>query len=236
MVSPRIPLINVLKKHSNTYHPVVPFNSTKDVLKVLNFTASNTELLPEIVNNTDAFCEYINNQLQAATALYGIGGYNEHRTVYARSQVFDTAGEPRRLHLGVDIWGQAGTPIFAPMDGTVHSVAFNNRHGDYGATIILQHQLDGFVFHTLYGHLSLASLTGLLTGKRVAAGSQIASFGVPKENGNWPPHLHFQVINNMEGMEGDYPGVCKFSERERYLTNCPNPDIILGMLQYCSVG
>jgi hypothetical protein len=36
----------------------------------------------------------------------------------------------------------------------------------------------------------------------------------------------------MEGKSGDYPGVCKYSEREKYLTNCPNPDLVLGMMMH----
>jgi hypothetical protein len=32
--------------------------------------------------------------------------------------------------------------------------------------------------------------------------------------------------------EGDYPGVCKYSEREQYLANSPDADIILQMMQY----
>ncbi|MEP6913389.1 MAG: response regulator, partial [bacterium] len=46
-------------------------------------------------------------------------------------------------------------------------------------------------------------------------------------NGDWPPHLHFQIIEDMRVHEGDYPGVCSISERAKYLNNCPNPDLIL---------
>lgn len=59
----------------------------------------------------------------------------------------------------------------------------------------------------------------------------IGHFGEPAENGDWPPHLHFQVIHDMEFKKGDYPGVCSISERERYLKNCPDPDLILKMMQ-----
>jgi len=57
-------------------------------------------------------------------------------------------------------------------------------------------------------------------------------FGMRFENGNWPPHLHFQIIIDIGNWQGDYPGVCKFSERERWLQNCPDPDIILQLKQY----
>ncbi|RZJ29356.1 MAG: peptidase M23, partial [Flavobacterium sp.] len=32
---------------------------------------------------------------------------------------------------------------------------------------------------------------------------------------------------NMYGLKGDYQGVCKFSERDQYLSNCPDPNIVL---------
>ena len=112
--------------------------------------------------------------------------------------------------------------------------AFNDFYGDYGATITLLHQLDGVKFHTLYGHLSLRDIQGLQEGEFIKRGTEFAHFGEPKENGHWPPHLHFQVIEDMGEMKGDYRGVCKFSERGKYLTNSPNPDTILRMMQYTS--
>jgi len=206
---------------------VVNFDANKDILLPLDFTSANAELTSEILNNTDLFSEWVDKKLINNKARYGIGGYNEHRTIYTRSAHFDTGEEPRCLHLGVDIWAPADTPIFTFHDASVHSFANNNNYGDYGATIILSYDLDGFKFHTLYGHLSLASLKGLEEGKFIPAGKPFATLGAKEENGNWPPHLHFQIIMDMEGFQGDYPGVCKFSEREPYLNNCPDPNLIL---------
>jgi murein DD-endopeptidase MepM/ murein hydrolase activator NlpD len=120
----------------------------------------------------------------------------------------------------------------APLNGIVHSFAFNNAFGDYGATIILTHNLQGFTFYTLYGHLCLNSIKNLNEGDLIKGGDVFAEFGIPFENGQWPPHLHFQIILDMQGLQGDYPGVCRFSEKESYLENCPNPDLILRMMQY----
>ncbi len=120
----------------------------------------------------------------------------------------------------------------SPLDGIVHSFAFNNNDSDYGATLILTHNLDGASFHTLYGHLSLNSLKNLSEGKNIKKGEVIAEFGMRFENGNWPPHLHFQLITDMQGWKGDYPGVCKFSERQQWLDNCPDPDLVLQLRQY----
>ena len=229
-------LTKILKHHQSTFHTVVDFNNDNDKLLLLNFTAANTELTDDILNDTDAFSNYINYKLKTSHSKFGIGGYDENRTVYSRSKVFDTADEPRRLHLGVDIWGNAGTPVFAALQGMVHSFAFNDNYGDYGATIILQHELDGVTFYTLYGHLSIKDLDGLYEEKPIAKGELIAHFGLPEENGQWPPHLHFQIINDMENKVGDYPGVCKLSEREMYLANCPNADLILKMVQLATIA
>lgn len=155
----------------------------------------------------------------------------EHRTIYTRSTLFDTKDEPRRLHLGVDIWGNAGIPIYAFLAGKVHSFADNNHHGDYGPTIILQHNLDGLILFSLYGHLSRANLAGLKVGQHINLNQQIATLGTAQENGNWPPHLHFQLMFDIGDNYGDYPGVGKYSEKEKYLQNIPNPELILQFSQ-----
>jgi murein DD-endopeptidase MepM/ murein hydrolase activator NlpD len=240
-------LIPVLLKHRPAFHPVVPFDATRDKLCPFEFTEKNKDLSPEQIADTDQFADYINQVLRDRGCRYGIGGYGEHRTLYARSKHFDDrikrrsgpggeAGlgetEPRRLHLGVDIWGAAGTKVHSPLAGIVHSFAFNNNDSDYGATLILTHNLEGIAFHLLYGHLSLNSLKNLQEGRQVTKGQVIAEFGMRFENGNWPPHLHFQLIRDMQGWKGDYPGVSKFSERKEWLHNCPDPDLLLQMNRF----
>jgi len=227
------PLSALLNRPSAGFHPVVPFDPAKDQLFPFDFTESNTGLAGEDIADTERFAMYINRTLREHGARYGFGGYGEHRTLYARSRHFDSASEePRRLHLGIDIWGPAGTKVMAPLAGIIHSFAFNNNDSDYGATLILTHQLEGISFHTLYGHLSLNSLKNLHEGKNISGGEVIGEFGMRFENGNWPPHLHFQVIADMQGWQGDYPGVCKYSERKGYLDNCPDPDTILRLRRY----
>jgi peptidoglycan LD-endopeptidase LytH len=220
--------------HKALFASVVPFDVLREQLVLLDFTASNKDISPDVLASTESFSAYVDQVLRQANAKFGIGGYNEHRTVYSRSIVFDSVDgeEARRLHLGVDIWGIVGTPVFAVADGYVHSIANNEAYGDYGATIILAHRISGLEFYSLYGHLSLKDLHELEPGQPIQGGSLIAHFGPPEENGQWPPHLHFQLILDMEGKEGDYPGVCRFSERDSYLANCPDPDLLLQLLQY----
>jgi murein DD-endopeptidase MepM/ murein hydrolase activator NlpD len=216
-----------LKDRPEQVSPLVDFDSETDKLFPFDFSASNQELSPRAIADTSLFSSWISQKLKDNNCRYGIGGYNEHRTLYFRSELFDNSEEPRRLHLGVDIWGEAGTPVYAPLSGQIHSFSFNDAFGDYGATLILKHDLNGLIIHSLYGHLSLNSIAKLQKGAAVRQGEKIAEFGIFSENGNWPPHLHFQLIFDMQDYQGDYPGVCQFSERLNFLGNCPDPDILL---------
>jgi murein DD-endopeptidase MepM/ murein hydrolase activator NlpD len=225
----------ILKTYRLEFHPVVSFQPGKDQLLLMDLTKNNKDISEELVNDTQRFTNYVNQKLRSANAKFGIGGYNEYRELYNRSRVFDSESpeaEPRRLHLGIDIWGKHYTAVMSPWDGIVHSFAFNNHFGDYGATLVLSHIIEEISFHTLYGHLSLNSIKNFREGENVKKGDVIGEFGIPMENGQWPPHLHFQIIVDMEDWIGDYPGVCKLSEREKFLDNCPDPDIILQMIKY----
>lgn len=217
-----------LQKYPRAARKVVDYNAGTDRLFPLDFTAANTELSTAIIADTQKFTNWVNDKLKANGCRYGIGGYLEHRTIYAVSAHFDTEDEPRRLHLGVDIWGPDGTPIYSPFDGKVHSFQDNNNVGDYGPAIILEHDLDGLTLYSLYGHLSRKSLDGLTVGMPVKKNQRIAALGNNTENGQWPPHLHFQLMFDMEGRFGDYPGVCKYSEMEKYMANVPDPALVLG--------
>jgi murein DD-endopeptidase MepM/ murein hydrolase activator NlpD len=219
-------LSEILKKHRAGFAPVVEVNLNAANVTRLDFSAANALLTPENLRNTTIFNQIVNQMLQAGNAKVGIGGYLENRVIYRRSQLFEEE-EPRSLHLGIDIWAPAGTSVFSPMAATVHSFQDNANFGDYGPTIILQHQLEGTTFYTLYGHLNRVCLPALYQEKQIAKGEKIAEFGPFPENGDWPPHLHFQVISSLKGMKGDFPGVCKPSEIEIYQNLCPNPNLIL---------
>ncbi|MBC7850086.1 MAG: peptidoglycan DD-metalloendopeptidase family protein [Chitinophagaceae bacterium] len=226
----------VIHRNQSFFYPVVPFKKGVDRLKLMDFTENNSELTTDIIENTNSFSEYIDRTLSIGNYKFGIGGYNELRTVYSRSALFNSkpGDEPRRLHLGTDIWGKTGTPVSAFMGGMVHSFANNDQFGDYGPTIVLVHQLEGMAFYTLYGHLGIADIANKTEGQYISRAEKIGHFGEPRENGQWPSHLHFQVIMDIGMYEGDYPGVCKFSERQHFLANCPDPDSILQLNSYIS--
>jgi murein DD-endopeptidase MepM/ murein hydrolase activator NlpD len=216
-----------LQKNPDAIGKVVDFNAATDNLYHFDLTAANTALDAATFSDTEQFSIWINKKLSDNNCRYGIGGYMENRTIYARSAHFDTEAEPRRLHLGVDIWGEGGTPVYAPLEGIIHSFQDNDNFGDYGPTIILQHNVNGLMLYSLYGHLGRKSLQGLSIGQAVKKEQQIATFGNRDENGHWPEHLHFQLMFDLQGKQGDYPGVCRFSEKEVYLKNIPDPQLIL---------
>ncbi len=190
-------------------------------LSVASLNLGNNSNFSKIKN----FEKTITRLLDEAGAAFGIGGYGEVRPFYttdAYQVTGNTGPQWRTVHLGTDIWAAAGTPVLAPLNGTIHS--FQNNAGDcnYGPTIILEHKISAeLTFFTLYGHLSRTSLEGLSVGMPVKKGQQIATIGLAPENGNWPPHLHFQVMLDMLGYQGDFPGVAFPEEREVWLSVCP---------------
>lgn len=196
---------------------------------ILDFSATNPDLATLDLTDTAVFSDYVFDKLRQAGAAVGVGGYNEHRVIYRRSAHFQRTADPREIHLGIDLWAEAGTPVYAPLDGVVHSFQDNNNFGDYGPTITLAHQYEGKPLYSLYGHLSRTSLEGLYEGKPVQAGDVVAEIGPYPENGNWPPHLHFQLMTDMLGLKGDFPGVCSLRDRDRYLAICPDPNRFLGI-------
>jgi 4-aminobutyrate aminotransferase-like enzyme/Ser/Thr protein kinase RdoA (MazF antagonist) len=187
---------------------------------------------PQTWANEVTFSNHIASRITAAGATIGIGRYDEVRGCYA-NETFAVAGndgrEWRSVHLGADLFVAHGSPVLAPLDGTVASVADNAGALNYGPTVILEHRTgrDGDVFYTLYGHLSRASVASLREGQRVTRGSEIARVGAPHENGGWPPHLHVQIVTDRLGYHGDFPGVARPSERRAWLSLSPDPNLLL---------
>ena len=205
---------------------VIDSGNSDEQYILLDFSATNTEI--QNIPDASAFENYIEEYLSANHAKVAYGGYNEKRTLYKRSELFDDAAfEKRDIHIGIDLWIKAGTAVLAAVDGKVHSFANNTGIGNYGPTIILEHQFENHIFYTLYGHLSVESLQQLEIGQTFRQGETIGTLGDHTVNGDYAPHLHFQIIKNIEGYFGDYPGVCALRNLEYYLENCPDPNLLL---------
>lgn len=192
---------------------------------LINLSESNRDLLEIDIKNPEIFENYIENILQKNKAKVAFGGYTEERNLYNENTHF--SNNQRNIHIGIDLWTKAGTPVLAALDGRVYGFGFNSGKGNYGPTIILEHTIENNTFYTLYGHLSTESIENLETGKFFSKGQTIATLGDSEVNGGYSPHLHFQIIKNLENNFSDYPGVCSKKDLSYYIENCPNPNLLL---------
>ena len=216
-------LVELLKKYQSSFYPLLGKSFQKEDFCNIDLRAESPNLDLEKIQTYDGLEAFIEETLRNYNAKVGIGGYLEKRVLYQQSANFKSSVEDRNIHIGLDWWSKAGTKVFAPLDGKVHSFKYNDGFLDYGATIILQHELEGVVFYTLYGHLNLESLNGLSKGKLIKKGIAFTAMGERHENGGWVPHLHFQIIQDMMGMEGDFPGVVSQAQLTEFSKNCPDP-------------
>ncbi|MBK9315022.1 MAG: aminotransferase class III-fold pyridoxal phosphate-dependent enzyme [Acidobacteria bacterium] len=225
-------VVRWLKDHTREIGPLIsPALDEKNTvifdLSVGSFEIEN----PAAAEDVKGFSKSLFRRMRDEEAVAGIGRYNEARALYT-SDIFRIVGndgpEWRTIHLGLDIFMEVGTTVLAPLDGTVHSSQLNAGELDYGPTIILEHKVEGDAvrFFTLYGHLSEDSIEKLAPGRIIRKGEAVGRIGDFPVNGNWPPHLHFQLITDLLGYEGDFPGVCRPADRPVWLSVSPDPNLI----------
>ena len=162
---------------------------------------------------------------QPRTSPFSIGRYNEKRIVYTHALF----GGERTIHMGIDLGGPVGTPVHAFSDGRIFCLGVNPDEGDYGPTIITVHELNGRKIWALHGHLSAASLQGKILGQSIQRGDIIGWLGSETENGNWPPHVHFQLSWEAPSSH-DMPGAVTENDRNTAMSIYPDPQIVLGRL------
>lgn len=216
-----------LLRHLPVASPL-PFDLNARPVLALDLSERNPHLGGFDPADTPRFSAWVRDQLRSGAADYAAGGYGEDRGLYRMSRHFDGGGEEARtLHLGIDLWLAAGTAVHCVLAGRVHSLRDNAVFGDYGPTVILEHEVEGQRFQTLYGHLARRTLPRLTVGQPLAAGELLGWLGEEYENFGWPPHLHFQIIRDIGERQGDYPGVCKPSEAAQWLADSPDPNLLL---------
>lgn len=181
------------------------------------------------IQNSADLKTYIQNKLMSKSSKVAYGGYLEKRDLYNKVGRFNTNYNQRDIHLGYDFWANAGEIIISPLSGRVHSFSNNDDLGNYGPTIILEHKLQENTVYSLYGHLSLKSISNIVVGQEIQKGEAFAEIGRSDVNGGYLPHLHFQIIKYLEGYSGDYPGVCHQSNLDFYKQNTLNPNLFLGI-------
>ncbi|MFK7784320.1 MAG: peptidoglycan DD-metalloendopeptidase family protein [Crocinitomicaceae bacterium] len=221
-------LPNILLQNQHRFAKVFDFEMTRENTLRLNLSKENINISKEVIYDPASQEKFVRDQLQQVNARVGVGGYLENRNLYSRSAMFDNEHDSRTIHLGIDLWIEAGTKVYTPYEGEVFSVKNNAGVGDYGPTIILKHELDGVVFYSLYGHLSLDSIRNLKKDDVFSTGDELCEIGNYPENGHWAPHLHFQLMTNMDNFsDGDYPAVCTENDKAKFANYCPNPELML---------
>jgi 4-aminobutyrate aminotransferase-like enzyme/Ser/Thr protein kinase RdoA (MazF antagonist) len=157
------------------------------------------------------------------------GGYLEPRALY-KTSAYERQGnsgkENRSIHLGIDFWVPADTPVHALFDGEVICAVNNAGDKEYGGLIILKHRENDLVFYTLHGHQSIASVEQLNAGDQLKKGQVLSRVGTYPENGNWTPHLHFQLMLSRLSFQDDFPGVAYPGEVEIWKSICPDPNLL----------
>jgi Ser/Thr protein kinase RdoA (MazF antagonist)/murein DD-endopeptidase MepM/ murein hydrolase activator NlpD len=232
--NPRTPqIVGWLQAHAEELGPVVrpPEGAPPAEPVVFDLAVDSLELPGPSEWGVEALSAHLFGRMAAAGAWLGIGRDDEVRALYT-SDLFRGEGaeapEWRTVHLGLDLFAAAGTPVLAPLDGVVEAQAENVGELDYGPTVVLRHEVaPGVCFFTLYGHLSRPSLALGEAGRAVRRGERIGWIGDPSVNGGWPPHVHFQIVTDPLDRRGDYPGVARPSERALWRSLSPDPNLVL---------
>ncbi len=226
--------VSWLKKSRSAFHPVFGFPLNRETATVLDSgVASPLFEKEEDWQESEALIRILHGEIARSGRQIGIGRYRESRLLRLPSlggPGRDRSAEGRSVHLGLDLFAPAGTAVHAPLAGRVHSFRDNRSDRDYGPTLILEHRPEPDLhFFTLYGHLSRESLERQVPGKSYAAGEPLAVLGDPSVNGGWAPHLHFQIIIDLLGMEGDFPGAAAASHEDVWTSLSPDPNLLLGL-------
>ena len=221
-------VVRWLESQRDSFMPIVAGLSQAHVLD-LSVGSLMTGADPQCLEEK-SLTRLIQEELHNSGAQVAVGRYGEARALYTAPAFCATQNptqERRTIHLGVDLFAEAGTAIHAPLSGTVHAIANNANAQDYGPVVILRHETAaGAAFFTLYGHLSAECLRALAPGQPIAAGQPFAAIGTREINGHWTPHLHFQIILDLLDLNTDFPGVARASQRDVWLALSPDPSLI----------
>jgi len=213
----------------NNFSNVLNLNFNKINKSIINLD-TNSIFTKKYINNPKKITKKINIFLKKNDSQIGVGLYKEKRNVYkGRNYISNFNSKSRRnIHLGIDVFVPAGTKIIAPIDGRVIILKNNSLKYDYGPTIVLEHKIDKISkFYTIYGHLSKKCLKNLKVGQNIKKNQLIADVGTYPNNGNWPPHLHFQLSIDMMGEKENFPGVSEDILLPVWSKISPDPNLIL---------
>ncbi len=227
-VAPRITAW--LTAHADEVAPLLGKDLRSMPVAPLDFSAGSPLIANDPADNAPRALDHrVRRVLAEAGATIGAGGYDEARLIYHWPNE-PRDGEPRTIHMGLDLSVAADSPLYAPLDGIVHGFENADAHHDYGPVIVLQHTTtgpDAVPFYTLYGHLTRDSLDALHIGKVIAKGTEFARVGRAPSNGDWWEHVHVQLITDMLDVPCNVNGAARASERDVWQSLCPDPNLLL---------
>ncbi len=222
-------VVRWLEKNAHDFTPIVRPSVDKPKVTVFDFSATGPEAAQWASLDAAEAEVRIMAQVGREGAAFGVGLYGEDRGIY-QGDAYEMAGARRSVHLGVDIFAPAGEPVSAPFAGKVAFIHDDAVAYGFGPTVLLEHEIDGGArFWTLYGHLSRDSVAKLSAGQAIAKGEVFAAFGSANENGNWAPHLHFQVVTDHLGLGGQMHGVGVRDQWQVWREVSPDPSVVLGL-------
>jgi 4-aminobutyrate aminotransferase-like enzyme len=229
-------ICNWLQRNRDTMASVLDIDLREAPLKIFDLSVASPLVHGNPEENTEPYItRRLWGQMQAAGVKTGIGRYSEARMLYT-SPLFVAGDGPteeqRAVHIGMDLFAEAGAAVHAPIAGTVIAFSNNEAPQDYGPVVILEHTTDrGESFCTLYGHMSPDTLEGLYAGKHIACGERFGRIGCADVNGGWTPHLHFQIITDLLDMGCDFPGVVRSGEQSLWTLFSPDPNLVIRIPQ-----
>lgn len=224
-----------LERNAHAFAPVIRPAIEKPKVLALDLTTASPDAAAWAVLDAAGAERLINQRVAEAGADFAIGLYGEDRPVY-KGDAFAAGPAQRTVHLGIDLFAPAGEAVHAPFAGAVAFIHDDAVAFGFGPTVLLEHRSDqGDVFWTLYGHLSRPSVQKLFPGQRIAAGEAFAALGAAAENGNWSPHLHFQVVTDHLGLEGRMHGVGVRDHFQVWRAVSPDPSVVFGFSTPASV-
>jgi murein DD-endopeptidase MepM/ murein hydrolase activator NlpD len=225
-------VIEWLIRNVRSFGSIFEFDVRREPCLVLDLGATSPLLnAPDADNSEPALTTRIHRAMQDAGVRLAAGRYDELRPPYSKGTDADTdAADPRSVHLGVDLFVEAGMMVHAPLAGVVHEAGASDAPLGFGPSVLLSHQTDdGTRFFTRYAHLDRTALTLCAPGRAIAPGAQLGRIGTPDVNGGWTPHLHVQLITDLLGLGRRFPGVGRLSQRHAWRLLSPNPNLVLGI-------
>ena len=166
-------LLDFSKSSNNKLDEALAF--VDDISRKIEFEKNNYKSITKKLEQNQKLAEAI-PAIIPCTGTIGVRGFGMRKHPILRIV---------RMHDGIDIITDRGTPVYAPGDGKIVSVGY---HGGYGLSIEIEH---GFGYRTIYAHLSSTSVR---EGQKISRGNLIAKTGSSGLSSG--PHLHYEVHHN----------------------------------------